>query len=160
MQNAKDTFYMALRGRLATLNPDRTVIVRGAFRPAVVVHENELSTDTPLFDTFMLVWTSATIDVTEPLDLIGAVCAITFATRGTPELSGMDRGRVLETLGHELRAMLLPAVAVKQDFTGDTPVTEGTNVFWSEPVFGDASESDGVMTRVATVHIFALAEAA
>ncbi len=161
MQNAKDTFYMMLRARLAALNPDRTVIVRGATRPAVVVEENELEQENaPLLDTFVLRWVGSTVDTTEPLGLHGAVCSIRFGTRGTPELSGMDRGRVLEALGHELRAILLPSVAAKQDFTGDAPITDETNVFWSEAGFGDASESDGVMTRVATVHVFALAEAA
>jgi hypothetical protein len=159
MQNAKDTFYVTLRGRLAALNPDRTVIVRGAVRPAVVVNENELE-GPPLVDTFVLRWSGSTVDATEPLGLHGAVCSIMFSTRGTAELSGMDRGRVLETLGHELRLMLLPAVAVKQNFTGDAPVAEETNVFWSEASFGDANESDGVMTRLVTVHVFALAEGA
>ena len=42
MQNAKDTFYELLRGRLAALNPDRTVVVRGVVRPGVLVEENEL----------------------------------------------------------------------------------------------------------------------
>jgi hypothetical protein len=159
MQNAKDTFYVTLRGRLAALNPDRTVIVRGAVRPAVVVEENELESQA-LLDAFVLRWSGLTVDVSEPLGLHGAVCSITFATRGTTELSGMDRGRVLELLGHELRLMLLPAVAVKQNFTGESPVMEETNVFWSEASFGDASENDGVLTRLVTVQVFALAEAA
>jgi hypothetical protein len=161
MQNAKDTFYVALRTRLAVLNPARTVVVRGAVRPAVMVAENELPQDggDPM-DTFALRWTGSTVDETEPLGLHGAVCSISFATRGTAELSGMDRGRVLETLGHELRQILLPAVAVKQDFAGDAVVTLGSNVFWSEPAFGDASEIDGVMKRVATVQVFALGGAA
>ncbi len=36
MQFAKDSFYMALRERLASLNPQRTVTLNGATRPAVV----------------------------------------------------------------------------------------------------------------------------
>jgi hypothetical protein len=159
MQNAKDTFYMALRSSLAVLNPDRTVVVRGAIRPAVVVEENELEQDgTPLLNTFVVRWINSTVDISEPSGLYGSQCTVTFATRGTTELSGMDRGRVLEALGYELRTILVPSVAVKQDFTGDAPLVKETNVFWSLPAFEDASESNGVLTRVATVHVFALGE--
>ena len=33
MQNAKDTFYMTLRDRLAAVNPARTMVLRGVTRP-------------------------------------------------------------------------------------------------------------------------------
>ena len=33
MQNAKDTFYVTLRDRLAAVNPARTMVVRGVTRP-------------------------------------------------------------------------------------------------------------------------------
>ena len=36
MQNAKDTFYEVLRKRLAALNPERTMVVRGVVRPGVL----------------------------------------------------------------------------------------------------------------------------
>ena len=42
MQNAKDTFYVTLQGRLAALNPARTIVVRGVVRPGTLVDENEL----------------------------------------------------------------------------------------------------------------------
>ncbi len=160
MQNAKDTFYKTLRARLATLNPERTTIGRVVVRTAGMVAENELEVegDTPM-DTFVLRWGGATLDRTEPQGLDGAVCTITFATRGTPELNGMDRGRVLEALGHELHSILQPAVDAKQNYTGDAVVTEETNVFWSEPAFADAVASDSEMKRTATVHVFALGEA-
>ena len=41
MQNAKDSFYMALRTRLASINPERTVLLRGTVRPAILVEEAE-----------------------------------------------------------------------------------------------------------------------
>ena len=41
MQNAKDSFYMALRGRLTTINPERTVLLRGTVRPGILVEEAE-----------------------------------------------------------------------------------------------------------------------
>ncbi len=30
MQNAKDSFYMALRTRLTAINPERTILLRGS----------------------------------------------------------------------------------------------------------------------------------
>ena len=39
MQNAKDSFYMALRTRLTTINPGRTILLRGAVRPGILVEE-------------------------------------------------------------------------------------------------------------------------
>ena len=41
MQNAKDSFYMALRTRLAAINPERTILLRGAARPGILVEEAE-----------------------------------------------------------------------------------------------------------------------
>jgi len=42
MQNAKDTFYMALRARLAAIDPERTVLLRGAARPGILVERRKL----------------------------------------------------------------------------------------------------------------------
>ena len=41
MQNAKDSFYMALRTRLTAINPERTILLRGAVRPGILVEEAE-----------------------------------------------------------------------------------------------------------------------
>ena len=66
MQFAKDSFYMALRDRLASLNPQRTVTVNGVSRPAVIVAENEVVVPVePLPDTFYIEWGAAQF-VTEP----------------------------------------------------------------------------------------------
>jgi hypothetical protein len=43
MQNAKDSFYIALRTRLAALNPERTILLRGTKRPGILVEEAEAS---------------------------------------------------------------------------------------------------------------------
>jgi len=40
MQAAKDSFYVALRGRLAALNAARTMVIDGVTVPAIVVREN------------------------------------------------------------------------------------------------------------------------
>ena len=59
MQNAKDTFYEMLRGRLAALNPGRTIVLRGVVRPGVLVEENELVSTVVLPDCFRVNWTQA-----------------------------------------------------------------------------------------------------
>ncbi len=59
MQDARDTFYVALRGRLAAINPDRTIVVRGQVRPGILVEENELrSPMQPTVRRAMAAWTA------------------------------------------------------------------------------------------------------
>jgi hypothetical protein len=60
MQPTKDSFYIALRDRLVAVDPNRTVTLDGATRPAIAVVENEPPTGAPcLCDTFYLRWGSA-----------------------------------------------------------------------------------------------------
>ena len=54
MQNAKDSFYMALRTRLTTINPERTILVRGAVRPGILVEEAEAPFNQVPNDIFVL----------------------------------------------------------------------------------------------------------
>ena len=56
MQNAKDSFYMALRNRLAVLNPERTILLRGAVRPGILVEEAEAPFNQLPGDVFVLRW--------------------------------------------------------------------------------------------------------
>ena len=56
MQNAKDSFYMALRTRLTSINPERTVLLRGAVRPGIVVEEAEAPFSQIPNDVFVLRW--------------------------------------------------------------------------------------------------------
>lgn len=160
MQNAKDTFYVTLRDRLAALHPSRTVQVRGALRPALVVAENELEqTDAALIETFVLTWKVTSLDSTEPMNLCAAVCEIDYATRGTPELSGMDRGRVLDAMDGELRSILQPSSVTKQRFDVSPAVAMATQIFWSAPTFSAAVLTTDRVRRTATVTLFALQEA-
>ena len=62
MQFTKDSFYMALQQRLAALNPQRTITLSGATRPAVVVAENELVIPiVPLPEAFYIEWGAAQV---------------------------------------------------------------------------------------------------
>ena len=57
MQAAKDSFYMTLRSRLAEVNPQRTAVIGGVTRPAIMVVENERAgEDTEMNDVFALRW--------------------------------------------------------------------------------------------------------
>ena len=60
MQFAKDSFYIALRDRLAVVNPARTVAINGTVRPAVLVAENEpVSAASLLPNVFQVTWMAA-----------------------------------------------------------------------------------------------------
>lgn len=160
MQNAKDTFYLLLRSRLAALNAERTTVLRGAVRPAVIVVENELHTEgSSPHEAFLLSWTDHATDLSDCLPLDSARCVIRYTTRGTAELSGMDRGRVLDAMDGELTAMLQQGATPKQSFTGDSPVTMATAIFWSAPEWTGAVGKDGAMTRSASVTVFSQREA-
>ena len=67
MENAKDTFYVALRNRLAVLNPNRTMLLRGVQRPGILVEEAEAVVAMLPADVFVLRWTVLQTDVNLPL---------------------------------------------------------------------------------------------
>ena len=158
MQSAKDTFLLAMRDRLAVVNPARTVVVRGAVRPAVLAGENELVGDAPV-DCFALHWTEDVRDLTEPLPLHAMRCEIHYSTRGTGELAGMDRGRVLSAMDAELLQMLRPRWSVKTNYGVTPAVALGTCVFWSHAALGAAIAAQDALQRVAVVTVFAMEEA-
>ena len=63
MQNAKDSFYMALRTRLAAINPERTILLRGAVRPGILVEEAEAPFSQLPNDVFVLRWLGLGVDM-------------------------------------------------------------------------------------------------
>ena len=63
MQNAKDSFYMALRTRLTVINPERTILLRGAVRPGILVEEAEAPLSPLPSDVFVLRWTGFAADM-------------------------------------------------------------------------------------------------
>ncbi len=94
MQAAKDSFYMALRSRLAALDPTRTMVIDGVTVPAIVVRENM----EPRFGevqpgAFYLDFGDILIaESTRPM--LGVDCHIWYATQGsggTGEFSGRCR---------------------------------------------------------------------
>src|SRR5271167_4000585 len=104
MQNARDTFYVTLRDRLAALNPARTMVLRGVTRPGVLVEENELASAAVPVNVFCLSWTGMSVDAQAALPLVTMVCQIRYATDGSSGNGGMDRGRMLAAMDGELVA--------------------------------------------------------
>jgi hypothetical protein len=166
MQDARDTFYVVLRGRLAALNPSRTIVVRGQVRPGILVEENELATTMHPPDAFCLRWTAMSVDASGPMPLVATECEIHYATDGTAGNGGMDRGRLLAAMDGELAAALgaAPQSAIKMNYSGlaaagAAPVAMGTNIFWSQPKFEAAIATSERLARVATVQVFSYQEA-
>ena len=159
MQSAKDTFLMTLRDRLAVVNPARVVAVRGATRPAVIAGEDELpaAAGDPL-DCFVLRWVEETRDATEPLPLHTMRCEIRYATRGTGEFAGMDRGRVLSAMERELERVLQPRSAPRKDYTQTPAALVTTRAFWSDAEPGAMTAVGDRVQAVATVTVCALEE--
>ena len=161
MQNAKDTFYMTLRDRLAAVNPARTMVVRGVTRPAVLVEENELPSDAVPIDAFRLRWTSLKVDANRALPMVTLGCEIRYATDGNSGNGGMDRGRLLAAMDGELTAALSksPQNAVKISYSAASAAAMATNVFWGDATFDAAAVTGERLERIAALEVFCYQEA-
>lgn len=158
MQNAKDTFYVTLRNRLATLNPNRTMLLRGVQRPGILVEEAEAVVPMLPSDVFVLRWTALSTDINLPLVLARLDCEILYATGGTQAASGLDRGRALEEMDAEVLGLLSPNCAPKMNYTQTPPVQLNTPVFWSAADFTPAVTLRDRLSRSAQVTVFAYQE--
>ena len=141
MQSAKDSFYMALRERLATVNPARTLAVNGVTRPGILVVENEAATAAePVAEAFHIYW-GAVRGMKQHSGgerrLLALECTIAYRTGGSGE-AGADRGRSLAALDEELLAICLPGWTAKRDYTQSPPAELGTNLVWNPPELGEA----------------------
>lgn len=159
MQNAKDSFYVMLRDRIAGINGARTVAIRGVSRPGVLVAENELATTLFAVDAFSLWWTGVSVDRSEGMAHLQ--CEISYATDGTSSSSGMDRGRLLAEMDLELTTALRrePQNIAKTAYSGDGTMVMPTKIFWTDPVFGKTGVSGDRLSRGVTVDVFAYQEA-
>lgn len=95
MQNAKDSFYAALRARLATINPERTMLLRGAVRPGILVEEAEAPFSQLPNDVFVLRWLGFAVDAELGSSLAAGQCEVLYQTCGTLSFGGLDRGGCL-----------------------------------------------------------------
>jgi len=157
MQYTKDSLYIALRDRLAALDPTRTVFLDGATRPAVVVTENEPATSAaPLPNAFYLSWEVATpvgsSGARRPVMRLDTV--IQYRTSGTDEQIGVDRGRALAGLDMQLAQLLSPRFTAKKDYTQSPVVDLGSTVLWSAPEFAAVEVRDRELLRTVRLAVF------
>jgi hypothetical protein len=108
MQNAKDSFYMALRTRLAAINPERTILLRNAVRPGILVEEAEAPFSQLPSDVFVLRWLGLGVDLDLGSTMVAEQCELIYQTCGTQSFGGLDRGRSLSEMDEELAAIMQP----------------------------------------------------
>lgn len=156
MQKTKDSLYVALRDRLAALDPARVVFLDGASRPAVVVAENgPVTAAPPLADAFYLSFGAAApmaLAARSPVLRLDAV--IQYRTAGTAEQLGVDRGRSLAALDLELASVLSPHFTAKRDYTQSPPADLASMITWSTPEFAAAESADGELRRTVRLAVF------
>ncbi|MGA7859724.1 MAG: hypothetical protein WCA11_17440 [Terracidiphilus sp.] len=158
MQNAKDSFYMALRARLATINPERTTLLRGAVRPGILVEEAEAPVSQLPNDVFVLHWLGLGADLDLGSALVAEECEIIYQTCGTLSFCGLDRGRSLSAMDEELIAMLQPFHTPKINYTVQPIATMLTQVFWDEPGFAPITVQRDRLSRSATLTVYSYQE--
>jgi hypothetical protein len=158
MQNAKDSFYVALRGRLVELNPERVILLRAVVRPGILVEEAEAPFAQLPADVFVLRWLGLAVDQDLPSAMVAEECEIVYSTLGTQSFGGLDRGRALSAMDEELASILAPYWTPKMNYTTTPAVALLTHVFWDEPVFGAVTAVRDRLTRVARVVVYSYEE--
>jgi hypothetical protein len=158
MQNAKDSFYMALRARLAAINPERTILLRGAVRPGILVEEAEAPFSQLPNDVFVLRWLGLGVDTELGSAMAAEECEVIYQTCGTQSFGGLDRGRSLSEMDEELVAILQPFHTQKASYTATPPAALLTQVFWDEPAFGPIAAQRDRLSRSAKVMVYSYQE--
>jgi len=156
MQFTKDSFYLALRDRLAALNQSRVVTVNGTTRVAMAVSENEpVTAAPPTANMFYIEFRAPKSNLAHPGRLLSLDCAIFFEAESSTE-SAVDRGRILSELTTELLSICFPCHTRKRDFTQSPSVDLGTDIFWTAPQCDDTQtpSSPSRLRRTATLTIF------
>jgi hypothetical protein len=158
MQNAKDSFYVALRTRLAAINPERTILLRAALRPGILVEEAEAPFNQLPNDVFTLRWVGLGVDLDLASAMAAQECEILYQTCATQSFGGLDRGRTLSEMDEELLAMLQPFYTPKLNYTAQPPAAMLTQVFWDEPGFGPVVTQRDRVSRTAKVMVYSYQE--
>jgi hypothetical protein len=158
MQNAKDSFYMALRTRLGTINPDRTILMRGTVRPGILVEEAEAPFTQLPSDVFVLRWLGLAVDADLASVMAAEECEILYQTCGTQSFGGLDRGRSLSAMDEELISILQPFCTPKLNFTATPPAAMSTQVFWDEPISAPIVIQRDQLSRSAKVTVYSYQE--
>ena len=159
MQNAKDSFYVALRTRLAAINPQRTILLRNVVRPGILVEEAEAPFAHLPADVFVLRWLGLGVDSDLSSAMAAEECEVVYSTLGTQSFGGLDRGRALSEMDEELTAMLTPYWTPKLNYTATPPAAMLTKVFWDEPAFTPLTVTRDKLSRSARVVVYSYQEA-
>jgi hypothetical protein len=158
MQNAKDSFYMALRTRLTVINPERTMLLRGTDRPGIVVEEAEAPFGQLPNDVFVLRWQGLGFDMDLASTMAAEECEILYQTCGTQSFGGLDRGRSLSEMDEELLAMLQPFYTPKMNYTASPPTAMLTQLFWDEPALAPIVTQRDQLSRSGKVMVYSYQE--
>jgi hypothetical protein len=158
MQNAKDSFYIALRSRLAAINPERTILLRGAVRPGILVEEAEAPFSQLPYDVFVVRWLGLGVDPDLDSTMVAEECEVIYQTCGTQSFGGLDRGRQLSAMDEELVAMLQPTYTPKLNYSAQPASEMLTRVFWDEPVFGPILAQRDRLTRSVKIMVYSYQE--
>ena len=158
MQNARDSFYMALRNRLAAVNSSRTILTRGVDRPGVLVEDAEAPFSQIPNDIFVLRWNSLGIDLELGSTMAMQGCEILYQSSGSQSYGGLDRGRALSEMDEELLEILTPYSTQKYSYTPTPAVAMATYVFWAYPVFSPTVVLRDTLTRTAKVSVYSYQE--
>ncbi len=158
MQNAKDSFYMALRSRLTTINPERTVLLRGTVRPGILVEDSEAPIGQIPSDVFVLRWLGLGVDMNLGSPMAAEECEIVYQSCGTQSFGGLDRGRSMSEMDEELVAMLAPFYTQKLSYSVTPPAAMLTKVFWDEPTFAPVTVQRDRLSRSAKVVVYSYQE--
>jgi hypothetical protein len=158
MQNAKDSFYMALRSRLTAINPQRTILLRGTVRPGILVEEAEAPFGQLPSDVFVLRWLGLAVDADLCTAMAAAECEIVYQTCGTQSFGGLDRGRSLSQMDSELTGMLTPYCTPKLNYAMTPPAAMLTQVFWDEPAIAPTVVQRDRLSRSAKVTVYSYQE--
>ena len=158
MQNAKDSFYMALRTRLTAINPGRTILLRGAVRPGILVEEAEAPFSQLPNDVFVLRWLGLGADMNLASAMAAEDCEILYQTCGTQSFGGLDRGRALSEMDEEVLAMVQPFCTPKLNYTATPPAAMLTQVFWDEPGFTPIVVQRDRLSRSAKITVYSYQE--
>jgi hypothetical protein len=158
MQNAKDSFYMALRTRLTTINPERTILLRGAVRPGILVEDAEAPFSQCPDDVYVLRWLGMAADMDLAMTMAAEQCEIVYQTCGTQSFGGLDRGRALSAMDEEVLAMVQPYWTPKLNYSAAPPGAMLTQVFWDEPVFSPIVIQRDRLGRTASVVVYSYQE--
>ena len=155
MQPAKDSFYIELRNRLVAVDPQRTIVLDGALRPAIAVLENEPPNPTPpICDCFLLHWGSARMVRPSTDTLMALDCTIAYCTAGAEANAHLDRGRDLARLDNDLLAICSPAHTAKFDYSSGDPVALGSSLFWTPPALTAAKTMPPYIGREVSITLF------